>query len=556
MFSLSEEYLNKLNQYNGFGKKISHMDRSDLALNNEFIFFGKFDPVQFDRVIDWNYKHNHARATYQVYLHCLHMIRYLTNSYLIKKEEKYLIKAKEVIEQWLNYKKNQSFETRNSAWKDHSAASRMKNIIYYQINVPEKFKIKVELFEEIVKKHCEFLAMKEHYSENNHGMMSDEALLFLSNFITDKNVSKMFQEKAILRMERIIYKLFSSQSYNLENSPEYHRLTQNLSTRFIRLIDLMGLEFDAKCRKIIEKSFLNNKKIIKPDLSYPLIGDTGLNIAKFEKDYNNFIDYQAGLAIINTKNPEKIEDSSWFSFKAGYLLTSHKHHDDLSVNYFYEGEDILIDSGKYTYDRRNPKRTFISSPQAHSTVYKMNDKYELTDAVYDIDKMKTNFVYENNEYIHFAGINHLYNDIKIFRDVIYFESHGFLVIDRYSSGEQQFMGQNFNLHPDITVKEINKNEFLLNTEKGKALVLKEHTERTLNKYFSKKDENRGFYSEKFNELLETHQIEFRKNNINSTFVTSLFDLNKEVIKNINYNNESISFNFNNQEYRILLQPMN
>src|SRR5699024_8102051 len=121
-------------------------------------------------------------------------------------------------------------------------------------------------------------------------------------------------------------------------------LTQNLSTRFIRLIDLMGLEFDITCRKIIEKSFLNNRKIVKPDLSYPLIGDTGLYIASFEKDYSNFVDYQAGLAIINTKKTENIKESSWFSFKSGYLLTSHKHHDDLSVNYFYEGEDILIDS--------------------------------------------------------------------------------------------------------------------------------------------------------------------------------------------------------------------
>lgn len=555
MFSLEEKYLNKLNQYNGYGKKIGHMKRSDLALENEFIFFGKFDSVKFDNEINWNYKHNHARATYQVYLHCLHMVRYLTNSYLVKKEEKYLIKAKEVIEQWLNDKNNQSFETKNSAWKDHSAASRMKNIIYYQINVPEKFKIDENVFEDTVKKHCEFLSMKEHYSENNHGMMSDEALLFLSNFITDKNVSEMFQEKAILRMERIIYKLFSSQSYNLENSPEYHRLTQNLSTRFIRLIDLMGLEFDITCRKIIEKSFLNNRKIVKPDLSYPLIGDTGLYVASFEKDYSNFVDYQAGLAIINTKNTENIKESSWFSFKSGYLLTSHKHHDDLSINYFYEGEDILIDSGKYTYDRRNPKRTFISSPQGHSSIYKMNTKYELTDVVYDVDKMKTNFVYENKEYTHFAGINHLYDGIEIYRDVIYFESQGFLIIDRYISNERQFMGQNFNLHPDITVKDNDNNEFVLETEKGNTLILKEHTERTLNKYFSKENEDRGFYSKKFNVLLDTHQIEFRKNNVNSTFITSLFDSNKSDLKDVDSDKYSISFNLNNQHYRILLQKI-
>src|SRR5699024_7438326 len=281
MFSLSENKLNKLNQHKGINKKISHSKNSDKALENEFVFFGKFDPVKFNDNINWNYKHNHARATYQVYLHCLHMVRYLTNSYLVKKEEKYLDKAKSIIEEWLNSKENQSFDTKNSAWKDHSAASKMKNIVYFQTNVPEKFKLESSIFENTIKKHCEFLAMKEYYSENNHGMMSDEALLFLSNFINDKDSTRKFQEKAILRMERIIYKLFSSRSYNLENSPEYHRLTQNLSSRFIRLVDMMDLEFDATCRKIIEKSFLNNRKIVKPDLTYPLIGDTGLNTASF-----------------------------------------------------------------------------------------------------------------------------------------------------------------------------------------------------------------------------------------------------------------------------------
>lgn len=553
MFSLSEKKLNKLNQYNGFNKQISHSKNSEKALENEFVFFGKFDSVKFNDNINWNYKHNHARATYQVYLHCLHMVRYLTNSYLVKNEDRYIEKAKEVIVEWLNSKDNQFFDTKNSAWKDHSAASRMKNIVYFQTNVPEKFKLENSIFEKTIKKHCEFLAMKEHYSENNHGMMSDEALLFLSNFIADKDTARVFQEKATLRMERIIYKLFSSRSYNLENSPEYHRLTQNLSSRFIRLVDMMDLEFDTTCRKIIEKSFLNNRKIVKPDLSYPLIGDTGLNIASFEKSYDNFIDYQAGLAIINTKNIKDLSKSTWLSFKSGYLLTSHKHHDDLSINYYYEGEDILIDSGKYTYDRRNPKRTFISSPQGHSTIYKMHEKYNLTDVVYDIEKMRINFVYENDEYIHLAGINHLFESIKIFRDIIYFEEYGFIVIDRYSSNERQFMGQNYNLHPDIEVSAEGENEFILKTKNGKLLRLQEHTKRTLNKYYTIEDENRGFYSEKFNVLLNTHQIEFRKNNLESAFITSLFDDNKSKINAVKLNGNTLEFNLNDYIKQINLQ---
>lgn len=53
---------------------------------------------------------------------------------------------------------NKSYDTHNSAWKDHSAASRMKNIVYYQVNVPENYRIESGEFNRLVKRHCEFLA--------------------------------------------------------------------------------------------------------------------------------------------------------------------------------------------------------------------------------------------------------------------------------------------------------------------------------------------------------------------------------------------------------------
>lgn len=73
MFSISNKRLTKLNQYNGFTQKVKHSSKSDKVLNNEFIIFGKFDPIIFKDKINWNYKHHHARATYQAYLHCIYI---------------------------------------------------------------------------------------------------------------------------------------------------------------------------------------------------------------------------------------------------------------------------------------------------------------------------------------------------------------------------------------------------------------------------------------------------------------------------------------------------
>lgn len=555
MSNLEKEMYTKLNIYNGKTNKIIHSKTSDLALEDKYVFFRGFDVVDFSKGINWNYKHKHTVATYQVYLHCLHTVKDLTNSFLITKDERYVMKAKDIILDWANSDKNKTFYPQNSSWKDHSAASRMKNIIYFQQNTDKKYQLDNDYFDDLLMKHCDFLSKREFYSENNHGMMSDEGLLFLSCYLKDNNLSNIYSQTAILRMERIILKLFSSSSYNLENSPEYHRLTQNLSARFIRLVDLLNFHFDKRCRDIITKSYERNKVILKPDNTYPLIGDTGLFRAKINKSFDNFIDYQAGVVYLNTENKDKQDLSSYFTFKAGYQLKSHKHRDDLSLTYVHKGEDIFIDSGKYTYDRKNPKKPYIVSPTAHTTIYKINETYTLNDGISDNDKIKLKFVYENDEYTHIASINHLYDSIKIYRDIVYFENKGLIIIDRCFSEEKQFMGQNFNLAPDIEIEKITGKEYYLKTPDDKILIMKEHNPRTLSKYFNHSNSSRGFYSEKFNQLLETHQIEYRQNSMACRFITSIMEKNDDGELEPQLKGNKLIFKLGNTDFNINLQSL-
>src|SRR5699024_760735 len=115
MNNLSKEKLKRLKRYNGLSDKIQHVKSSDLALNNELKVFGKFDPVQFDEEIDWNYKHSHSVATFQIYLHCLHFIRTLTNSYLITENAKNIKKPKNLIRKWIETQKTKKNKSPNPA---------------------------------------------------------------------------------------------------------------------------------------------------------------------------------------------------------------------------------------------------------------------------------------------------------------------------------------------------------------------------------------------------------------------------------------------------------
>ncbi len=87
--------------------------------------------------------------------------------------------------------------------------------------------------------------------------------------------------------------------------------------------------------------------------------------------------------------------------------------------YFHKGEDIFIDSGKYTYDSKNPKKAYIVSPSAHTTIHKVYDSYELENSVIDSERLKINFVHENNKYIHIGAVNNLYKKLIIYRDIMY-----------------------------------------------------------------------------------------------------------------------------------------
>lgn len=547
----SDTELERLQEY--LSKSRKNNNNSKLALKNKYVFFGNFDAISFEDNFDWNYKHNHSPNTYQVYMHTLNIVGNLTNSYIDTKNKKYIKKANNILFDWMDSESNKYENNKNASWKDHSVSSRVKNLLLYQISAPKYLKLNENVLGPQLKLHGEYLSDRAHYSENNHGMMSDEALLLVSNFIETPETANRFKEIATLRMERMIYKLFSSMSMNLENSPEYHRMTQILTKNFINLTEIMNIEFDQRCKDIVEQSEKLNSSLIKPDKTYPLIGDTGYKKFNIEKSFDNLIDYQAGLAIINSPNQSKDSDSSWLSFKSGYVTKSHKQFDDLSINYYHNGEDILVDSGKYNYDRRDPMKQYVKSPKAHSTIFFKEETYELGNPIEEYNDMRLKFVKETSEFVHLAATNHLYNNMFIWRDVIYLESKGLIIVDRYKAESPRLMAQNFNFHEGLTIESRGNNEFGVSTPTGKELILKEHTSRTLNRYYPHDHKERGFISRKFSEFIETQQIEYLKKSFKNQFITTIHEPQKIDIQSITEENGTLLISVDGRPHKIYLQ---
>src|SRR5699024_5085704 len=136
------------------------------TINGNLMVQYGLDSIPFKNKIDWNYQHRVSSNTYKLYLHTLHFIRTLVFGYINLWDNKYQIKAQEYMMDWIenNYKILNNTE---KVWYDHTVSSRIQNIIYFQMNVDDQYKIDNELFSELVKYHLDFLMNPQNYNESN-----------------------------------------------------------------------------------------------------------------------------------------------------------------------------------------------------------------------------------------------------------------------------------------------------------------------------------------------------------------------------------------------------
>src|SRR5699024_5855231 len=203
--------------------------------------------------------------------------------------------------------------------------------------------------------------------------------------------------------------------------------------------------------------------IIKPNNEYPMLGDTGqIEEGNIKKNYKDFLDKEAGIAILQYKNKKDPAKSTYMTFNCGYQRVTHKHHDDLSVTLYLDGHDVLIDSGKYSYDKNDEIRQFMTSPDGHSTLGIKNMTYQFTNPFEDQFNLTINKFTSTKDYKIISGMNNLYRGCTLSRTVILTREGVLIMIDRMSSGKNQNVYQNFPINEQAVISKISDLEYNIN----------------------------------------------------------------------------------------------
>ena len=496
-------------------------------LNNNIVLMESLEVLKFSNKINWNYEHHNSANTYKLYIQCLNFISTLTDAYLETKEKVYLLKAYEILLSWIVYIKTDN-NYNKFKWVDHTVSNRVINIIYF-LNVVEEsndIEIELDILGKILIEHGRFLENDKHYRPNNHGIMMDRAIILLSVYMAPYPSSNRWFSKGEIRLLNALYRDLSYKGVHLENSPSYHLVARRMFKEIKKFLEDNKVKVKTEIidRINLMESYLTY--IIKPDNSLPIIGDTQLSyLENINKNFSSFIDTHAGIAILQ-KEHEPVLDSTWISFVCGYGSQTHKHKDDLSITLYHNGEDILQDSGRYNYDRKDKIRQYLLSPNAHSTVTISGKTYEISNPEKNKEKIQITDFLSSKELDIVKGRNYAYENSEIERKIAFLKNENIIILlDTIKNQTEEVVNQIFNLDNNVKVRN-EKSTFTLVTDRNEINIKQHYNDLTnLTKIIKpSKEPPQSLISKRFGKVENTSQLVYEQKEKEVTFLTSI-DLN-------------------------------
>ncbi|WP_271399350.1 heparinase II/III domain-containing protein [Salinicoccus roseus] len=517
---------------------------ADELLEGRYRLHPNVGVLVFEDGIEWSFQTEKNPRTTQIYLHSMNYLNYLVYAHNETGEGKYLEKGKEILSHWHEHHAGmEKRETNNNlAWNEHAVSSRAINALWLKAHAPDTLEADGQ-FTSFIKHHLEFLTDNANYTENNHGIMMDKAVLIIALFLADAEEKKPYITIAKKRLEKVLMRDFSYRHVHLENSPEYHRIVVKWFAELAKILKEMDAGF--------HRTYYNKIKRAKDYLGYvidynhqlPLLGDTGIVNVSVDKVHDDFFDAEAGIGIFNDETK-----CSTLLFSAGFQNNTHKHQDDLSLIFSVNKESILADSGKYSYAKDDPFRTHLTSPAAHTTLRVEGEDYPL-DILGDI--RLTNY-HTSSRYKYVSGEHHMYEGTALKRHVILIDGDKLIIVDDALSEKPKNFIQNFVLDDSVEVEQVNRDMMKLSTPDN-TYILKSHLGEAESRIFHGK-EDKAVISKKFGKLIETHRIEISKAGDDTRFFTSLVPEGDEVTLNAS-DYEAISFDINGRTFEIPLDTL-
>lgn len=389
------------------------IEQADRICRNTFVFREHWEmertheEVTFGGPIQWDYiPAGDPEWIYALNRHTCFLI--LGKAWRLTKDKKYADKFAGLITDWME-RAPLTTESRATTWRSLEAGIRiehwLKSFLLFA-DSPALTEALMARAEEILQQHAEYLLevnLPFHHL-SNWGVLQNHGLVLLGLYFDRED----WVNEAVRRLDEETYLQVFSDGSQWEQSPMYHcEVMYGLMDSLLHL-KRFGKAAPERLRKAVHQMAYALAYWCKPDGYMPCHGDSDHIDARdliaegallfddgvlktmahstfFEDNLWNFgaagkTAYDALQAKKPAETSKALTDagnymirSSWepdadyVRLHSGCMGSGHGHGDQLHVDYFSRGEDILIDPGRFTYVD-SPIRKELKMPSGHNTV--------------------------------------------------------------------------------------------------------------------------------------------------------------------------------------------
>lgn len=482
--------------------EVNHILRiADDALEHRFLFDLRWDmertyePVQFDGDVIWDYMPgDDPEFIFQFNRHQSFIC--LGQAYAITGDEKYAQCFAELLDSWI---KNNSLteETKKTTWRSIEAGIRgetwVKAMGYFK-DSPSVDEDLMKAYADCLRTHAEYLmtTYKHFQIKSNWGVIENRGLLEIGLALSPNG--RTYISAALARLEEEIGVQVLDDGVHWEQSPMYHNEVLHCYLEVLRLSKRYGVGLSQNMKGKIRQMAYADAAWKKPNHCQPMQGDSDetdirdlltqsawlfedpvLKFFAYEKmDFDGAWDFLKegveGYETLETRKPDfssKVlknsgnlylrsgwgEDADYFHFRCGFLGGGHGHSDKLHVDLVINGEDVLMDTGRYHYVP-GEERTWFKSTLGHNVPLVDGRDYLKCQDAWGVERMSAAYFgdyIEKGDYRYIQGshggyLNSGTGNVWITRKILAIGTELYIIADEFFSGESHKYQQLFHFN--------------------------------------------------------------------------------------------------------------
>ncbi|GAB2756802.1 hypothetical protein GCM10027072_63690 [Streptomyces bullii] len=423
--------------------------------------------------VDWRYDPTHHPSV-RLHLFSLKWFERLVTEGMKPDGKKMLERATLIAKDFVSDNLGADGPVHPEVWGQHATGLRASSLLCLRAAIGGR-----PWLDRALRTHAEQLA-EDYAGQWNHGTMQDLALLVAGCQLQHAAA----RDLAVRRLSSAISVQVDEQGVSNEQSVRYQAYVWELW----RAVHSAMQECEITPRRLIAErvrlmpAFLENATqpngrivplgdshaVPPPGVRTPVIRYLTSNGREGRPGKEKSAAYAAGFVFARTgwgTSGRQLKDEHFMSLRFGPARIIHGHNDHMSLTYYGNGRDLIVDGGHDGY-RADAYRKYLQSPAAHNVVEVVGVRHQW-DAPTRLTRKKLGPLHQFYE-----ASDRAYGGITRTRGVLLVEDPGFLVVyDRGHDRQERTWRALWHLAPDFTPRKVSHSHVQALSSDGRSQLV-------------------------------------------------------------------------------------